>query len=209
MATCCTEVSAHYVAVMATIFLNRSKRDICRERWRRNKRAERQRLREKRKRDEAQRPSPPNLDADFLDQVWAERDKRLRNFPWRMPHLPDRKFFKNTSNFSSQALVCDVWAAEVILAASSIGDRISDGDIAKYLIKHGRDHGVKPSSLRTKVWRTRPIVRFLEEAPVWDRPGKYWPKFPESMQELGSGLQQHVDKVMAYLEATGAFEEQA
>jgi len=159
--------------------------------------------------DESRKPTPPRLDASFLDQVWTERDKRLRNFPMYMPHLPDRKFFKNNGNFASQALVCDVWAAEVILAASKPDSEISDGEIARYLIEQERTHGVKPSSLRTKVWRTRPMVRFLEEAPIWDRPGKYWPKFPESMPELGSGLQQHVDKVMAYLEAVGALGEKA
>lgn len=147
------------------------------------------------------------MDPAFLKNVWAERDKRERNFPWRMPHLPDRKFFKNSANFKSRALVCDVWAAEVILAALKLDTKISDGEIARFLIEQERTHGVKPSSLRTKVWRARPMVRFLEEAPIWDRPGNYWPKFPESMPELGSGLQQHVDKVMAYLEAAGAFEE--
>lgn len=209
MATCCTEMSAHYVADMSKIILNRSKRDIRRERWRRNKRAERQRLKEKRKAEETRKSSDSHLDAGFLEQVWEERDKRLRNFPWQMPHLPGRKFFKNTSNFASQALVCDVWAAEVILAACDPDAKISDGDIARFLIEQERTHGVKPSSLRTKVWRTRPLVRFLEEAPIWDRPGKYWPKFPESMPELGSGLRQHVDKVMAYVEAQKAFQQKS
>lgn len=184
----------------------RSKREISRDRWRRNKAAERRRLREKCIAGDPGDQTPPKLDTDLLDQVWAERDKRLRNFPMHMPHLPDRKFFKNSSNFASQALVCDVWAAEVILVALKPDTKISDGEIARFLINQGRTHGVKPSSLRTKVWRTRPIVRFLEEAPIWDRPGCYWPKFPESMPELGSGIQQHVDKVMAYLEAIGAIE---
>ena len=190
-------------------YLNRPKSEIWRDRWRRNKAAERQRLREQREASEAQEPPQPELDADFLEKVWAERDKRERNFPWRMPHLPERKYFKNSSNFASQALVCDVWAAEVILAALKPDSELSDGEIARFLIEQKRTHGVKPSSLRTKVWRTRPIVRFLEEAPIWNGPGNYWPKFPESMLELGSGLQQHVDKVMAHLEAAGAFEEKA
>lgn len=190
-------------------YLNRTTREIARDRWRRNKAAERQRLRKKRIAEESKRLAPPKLDQDFLNRVWAERDKRERNFPMYMPHLPDRKYFKNGGNFESQALVCDVWAAEVILAALKPDTKISDGQIARFLIEQERTHGVKPSSLRTKVWRTRPMVRFLEEAPIWDRPGNYWPKFPESMLELGSGLQQHVDKVMAHLEAAGAFEEKA
>ena len=188
-------------------YLKRTKIEVARDRWRRNKAAERQRLREQRNADEAEVPALSELDTDFLKKVWAERDKRARNFPWRMPHLPERKFFKNSSNFASQALVCDVWAAELILAAQRPETEISDGEIARFLISKGRTQGVKPSSLRVKVWRTRPIVRFLEEAPIWDRPGCYWPKFPESMPELGSGLQQHVDQVMAHLVAVGAFEE--
>lgn len=189
--------------------IERSRQEARRDRWKRNKAAERKRLRDKRAAHEATQPQPSDLDADFLNQVWQERDKRERNFPMHMLHLPNRKFFKNGGNFASQALVCDVWAAEVILAALKPEAEISDGQIAMFLIKQQRTHGVKPSSLRTKVWRTRPIVRFLEESPIWDRPGNYWPKFPESMPELGSGLQQHVDKVMAYLEATGAFEKKA
>lgn len=159
--------------------------------------------------DETGKSPAATLDAVFSDQVWAERDKRERNFPMHMPRLPSRKFFKNGGNFATQALICDVWAAEVILAALKPDTKISDGEIARFLVKEDRTHGAKPSSLRTKVWRTRPIVRFLEEAPAWDRPGNYWPKFPESIPELGSGLQQHVDKVMAYLVASGAFEKKA
>lgn len=163
-------------------------------------------MREKRIADESKQSAPPELDQDFLNQVWAERDKRERNFPWRMPHLPDRKFFKNSSNFQSQALVCDVWAAEVILAMLKPGAEISGAEIARFLISEKRTHGVKPDSLRTKVSRVRPLIKFLEEAPIWDRPGRFWPRFPESMPELGSGIHQHADQVMAYLTAIGAFD---
>ena len=186
--------------------IKQAKREQRRVRWLRNKRAERQRKREASKQQPVTNAPRQPPDAEFLKKVWAERDKRLRNFPMQIPHLPDRKFFKNSSNFASQALACDIWAAEVILAATDPEAEITDGMIARFLISAGRTHNVKPSSLRTKIWRTRPIVRFLEDAPIWNKPGKYWPKFPESVPELGSGLQQHVDQVMAILSAMGIFD---
>lgn len=171
------------------------------ERWRRNKRAERSRLRQKREAEKSN-SAEVTLDPEFLEKLWAERDKRRTNFPWRMPVVKDGdgpKHFPNSSNFASQDLVCDVWAAEVILNELNPGAVLTPGKIANFLISEGRTHDVKPASLRVKVERVRPIVQFLGQSAIWDREGPYWPKFPESIQEHGSWIKQHANQVMAGL----------
>lgn len=154
-----------------------------RARWRRNKASER---RIKKANEQARAP----IDPDFEKSVWAERDKRRRNFSWEHKRLVDgRPFARRTC---SKSLVCDVWAAELILSSYNPDNKISDGKIATCLIEKGKHHNVKATSLRTKVWRARQVVRFLEDAPARDGEGRYWPKFPDSVAEDGSGLVQHI-----------------
>jgi len=87
--------------------------------------------------------------------------------------------------------------------STTSGSKVSDGQIATNLIQRGKDYKVKESSLRTKVWRARQVVRYLEDAPARDGKGRYWPKFPESVAEHGSGLIQHIDDVFTRLQQVG------
>ena len=169
-----------------------------RARWRRNKAAERRRIK-----DEKQ---PIPIDPIFEQSVWIERDKRLRSFPWEMPRQPDGSPYKRRMYGETQALVCDVWAVELILENQTVGKKISTGQIASWLQQNGKTHGVKASSLRTKVWRAREVVSHLENAPARKGTGQYWPAFPNSVTEHRSGLMQSVDDTFSILEREGLFE---
>lgn len=158
-----------------------------RARWRRNKADER-------RRKTAGQQHPP-IDPGFERSIWAERDKRLRTFPWNLPRLADGRSHHRRMYEETYDLVCDVWAVETLLMTQRDGAKVSDGKIADWLYGSGKTHDVKLSSLRTKVWRARKVVRYLEEAPARDGNGPFWPKFPESVAEHGSWLAQHVKEL--------------
>lgn len=160
-----------------------------RARWRRNKEAQRNRTK-------LAATNEVTINEDLAKRVWAERDRRLRNFPWSLSHLPGRRFYPRRMRESSYPLVCDVWAVEILLQDGQDDKRISDGKIAKWLIANGRSPDVKATSLRTLVGRARIVVRHLEDSPARGGHGPFWPKFPEPVAEMGSGLMQHVNIVL-------------
>jgi hypothetical protein len=166
-----------------------------RARWQRNKAAER-------KRHKTSKQLPP-IDPDFERSIWAERDKRLDNFPWDMPRLPDGRAFHRRLYEETYDLICDVWAVEALLTSQHGSLKVSDGKIANALHDLGKHCELERPSLRTKVWRARQVVRYLEDAPARGGRGRYWPKFPGSVAEHGSGLIQHVDDVFARLQRHG------
>lgn len=169
--------------------------DAQRARWRRNKRAYRERL-------SSQKPKPPPIDPDFEAAVWVERDRRLRNFPWwvwdlkEMPGHELKRYYPRQTRDATYPFICDVWAAITLLESQYGGDKISNALISSFLWERGKAHGVKRASLRTKVPRARKIIQHLEDAPAPDGVGSHWPKFPATVPERGSGLKQHVDMVM-------------
>lgn len=154
-------------------------------RWRRNKA-------DQRKRERARRPQPPPISPEFEKQVWAERDRRLRNFPWDMPRAADGSYYRRRTREETYPLICDVWAVQTLLESQNFHPRISDGMIAEVLWDMGKTYGLKLSSLRTRVWLAREIICHLETAPARSFQGPYWPKFPLSVDEHGTGLLQHM-----------------
>ena len=91
-----------------------------RARWQRNKAAQRNR-------QKVTRPSLPPIDANFAELVWKERDKRLRNFPWYLPPLPNRRYYPRNLSNASHPFICDVWAVLTLLESQNPGARISSG----------------------------------------------------------------------------------
>lgn len=120
-----------------------------------------------------------------------------------MPRLPDGRAFHRRLYEETYDLICDVWAVELLLTSQHSGSKISDGKIANALHDIGKHCDLKKPSLRTKVWRARQVVRYLEDAPAREGKGRYWPQFPESVAEHGSGLIQHIDDVFTRLEHLG------
>lgn len=161
-------------------------------RWKRNKADQRLREREA-------KPTPRPIDPEVTERVWAERDKRLRNFPWDMPRAADGSHYRRRTRENTYPLVCDVWAVKTLMESQDSFTRITDGMIAKALWDMGKNHGLKKTSLRTKVWVARQIISHLESAPARDFRGAYWPKFPDSVADHGSGVMQHVNIVLRIL----------
>jgi len=161
-------------------------------RWRRNAKSRRERLKEA-------SPESVPLPAEMEARIWAERDKRLQNFPWSVWDLKPGRYYPRQTKETTYPFICDVWAAITILELQEPGREVSTRLISSFLWERGKDHGVQKSSLRTKIKRARVIIDHLEDAPSRDFKGKYWPKFPDSVADHGSGLKQHVDMVMASL----------
>ena len=161
-------------------------------RWKRNKRSER--LREK-----AARPARPSFDPNFETAVWNEAEKRVRNFPWSMYDLKPKRFYPHQTPETSYPFICDVWAVITLLESQNTIRPIPTRLISSFLWETGRTYGVKRDSLRTKIARARKIIDHLEASPARDFRGAYWPKFPESVAEHGSGLKQHVTLVLRNL----------
>jgi hypothetical protein len=172
-----------------------------RARWKRNKRAQRAL-------QKALAPLQRPIDAEFAELVWKERDKRLNNFPWYLPRLPDGRHYKRHLNQTSYPFVCDVWAALTLLESQNPGKNISTGKIAKWLEINGRIGAFTIGSVRMKVRRARPVIKFLEDAPARNGLGRYWPNFPKSVADHGSGVVQHVEDVLRYLELSGLLRSQ-
>ncbi|MEP3420101.1 MAG: hypothetical protein ABJN35_00040 [Erythrobacter sp.] len=161
-----------------------------RARWRRNKRDERARIK-------SAKPSLPAIDPEFEAKVWQERDRRLANFPWDLPPLPEKKYYPSRTSESSYPLICDVWAVITLFEHQSSERKISDGMIADDLWARDRRYNLKHGSLRTKVNRARRIIHHLHSTKLRDRNGYYWPKYPEQVPQYGSGLKQRVSQVIA------------
>ncbi|NCP24629.1 MAG: hypothetical protein GW854_10850 [Erythrobacter sp.] len=170
-----------------------------RARWLRNQKA--YRLRRK-----GSAPALPPIDPNFESAVWAEAEKRLRNFPWSIPDLKPNRFYPRQTNEKTYPFICDVWAAITLLKSQREDRPVTNAMIGSFLLAKGRDYGVKQGSLRTKIPRARKIIEHLEDSPATDTVGSYWPQFPETIPERGSGVHQHVAKVMDFLEAIRAFE---
>lgn len=160
-------------------------REAQRARWRRNKH-------DQRKREKATKPKPRSIHPDLKASVWAERDKRLRNFPWWVWDLKDGRYYPRQTRPETYPFICDVWAAITLLQHQYPYQDLTNGMIGKFLWESQKSGGVKRASLRTKVPRARLIIEHLEDAPALDFRGPYWPKFPGTVAEHGTGLQQYL-----------------
>lgn len=134
-----------------------------RARWRRNKRAERERKRI---------PAPAELDPAIAEHVWRERDKRAQLFPEWLCFLPGWH-----QGRGSEAFQCDVWAAQTMLELQHGARKISDGMIARWMIENDLTHGYMPNSLRTMVRRAREAIEVLEKGTMRTHKSPAWPPF--------------------------------
>lgn len=140
-----------------------------RDRWKRNKAAERERNR---------KPMPDKLPADKVEQIWRERDRRLTMFPGWLARVEGWR-----GGCGSEAFQCDVWAIQKILQYQSNGGRVTPGKIARWMaennLTHGYSHNPKSSSLRIMVMRSLHIIHILESSSERKRQNRSqaWPKF--------------------------------
>lgn len=139
-----------------------------RERWLRNKRAERARLK---------KPSPAPLSPAIIEQITSERDRRNADirYPWQM------LFGAHNHGWGTYEFHCDVWATRTILELMHGKPKISDGLIANWLAEnertYGYAHGSRTSSLRTMVGRARKAIEILETAHNRRTGGPTWMPF--------------------------------
>ena len=128
-----------------------------RERWRRNKRAQRSR---------GTPPAPALLSQDFEASVWAERDRRRETYPhwlWINPRW--------TGGRGTYAFQTDVWAVRTLLEKQHHSRKITAGMIARRMAEINLTYDFKPSSLRTMVYRAYKAIAILEgnvgRSPTW------------------------------------------
>lgn len=138
-----------------------------RARWRRNKRAERER----------KRPIPPReLPPTVLSMIESERAHRLAK---GMPS--DLSFNITNHGWGSYKFHCDVWSVRTRLRAQHPKKRITAGSVARWMRENGLSHGYKPSSLRTMVYRAFEAIKAMEEPspnPFFGRErGPWWEAF--------------------------------
>jgi hypothetical protein len=134
-----------------------------RGRWRRNKRVER-----------ARKKTPPPLppSEEFVWRVMAERDRRRENYPYWLTWNIDWHDGRGTFEFQT-----DVWSARTILAAQFGKSNVTAGKIARWMSGQGLNHGYKPNSLRTMVYRALEAIEIMETYATPRRPVPHWPAF--------------------------------
>lgn len=139
-----------------------------RARWQRNKMAERARLR---------KPLPTSLNQCVIDQIFAERDRRIFDYPG----YTRISFGAHRSGWGTHEFHCDVWAARTALELLLKHRKISDGLIANWMaergLAHGYAHAGRSSSLRTMVGRARKAIAIREAANTFMGREPVWPIF--------------------------------
>lgn len=141
--------------------------ELKRARWRRNKRAERER----------RRPLPPSeLPVEVLSAIEEESSLRLRK-----GKPPDLQFNITDHGWGSHAFHCDVWSVRTRLRAQRPGARITAGTVARWMAENGLSYGYKASSLRTMVYRAFNAISAMEQpnlSPLFGRArGPWWGAF--------------------------------
>jgi hypothetical protein len=144
---------------------NARQRKKTRARWRRNKRDERARKKPP--------PAPPPSNA-FVAQVVAERDRRRADYPGWLWICPQWHGGRGSYEFQT-----DVWAARSILAKQFGRSNVTAGKIARWLSAHGLEHGYKPNSLRTMVYRAIDAIEIMETYTTSRRSAPHWLTFPQ------------------------------
>jgi hypothetical protein len=137
-----------------------------RARWRQDKSNQRARQRP---------PTPPPPPDELVEDVMAERDRRLvREYAmWRHPEMVTHAYRYTLLEFSA-----DVWAAKVLLEHQYGVGRAAPTKIVRWLVANGRTHGCQENSLRTMVYRAFQKISRLEAEPyLYDRTETVWPPF--------------------------------
>lgn len=131
-----------------------------RERWRRNKKAERAR----------RQVGCAPVDAAIVAKVTAERD-------WRYRAAADY-FLSGAVAEKTVHFTVDVWVAQTILEFQGGSGLATPTRISTWLRSIGKDYGYTEGALRKMIYRARDKIKVLEQAESWiNRGQKVWPPF--------------------------------
>lgn len=137
-----------------------------RERWKLNKRAQRERAKHHR----------ADLPVDFIAMVMAERDKRagICRFLYSFEH---RFLFARNVYSGHGAFSADVWAAKAILEQEGGQGFATPTRIANMLWEHGVTHDYVRASMRPMVYRALETIAIMETTLDPDAAGPFWEPF--------------------------------
>lgn len=142
-----------------------------RARWRRNKRAARERRRMK----------PQPMTDHFLAAVLAERDRRAKLGEESSYVFRPQPFFRKGSWRKAVVFAADVWAATTLLEAKHGAGKATPTRIAAKLEELGLTHGYSELSLRKMVYRARTRINSLETTGhPWSPDDPFWKPFEPS-----------------------------
>jgi len=144
-------------------------REKQRERWRRNKRAQRDR--------EKRTPLTPEAGpADYVEAVFRERDRRA-NLDHAGYLLRYSHYFAPGSWEKAIGFAADVWAASEVVKARYGSDRATVRAIREQLEEWGRTHDYKRDSLRAMIRKAQRRITLLEETGHPWNSEPYWAPF--------------------------------
>ena len=134
-----------------------------RERWRRNKQAQRSH----------EKPMAlASLTPEFEASVWAERDRRRLNYPGWLWTNPQWDGGRGTYKF-----LTDVWAVRTLLKKQHFPRKVTAGMVGRRMAEIGLYYDYKPGSLRTMVYRAYEAIAVLETHTNKFGEGLAWPTF--------------------------------
>ncbi len=142
--------------------------DKRRDRWRRNKKAARDR-----KTTSESKPS-----AAFMRRVMKARDRRTQvssnvHWLWR-----PSGYFEAASWEKAIGFAADVWLAKTVLSKQIGHDSVSPTRISRWLTDHGRDWGYSANSLRKMVYAALERIELLQtNGEPWSPHKPYWRPF--------------------------------
>jgi hypothetical protein len=137
-----------------------------RARWRRNKRAERQR----------KAPGRVDVSAEFRATVFSERDRRAKLSREASYSIRLDSFYASGSWEKAISFAADVWAATVLIEAEWGDGKATPTRILRLLQSMGRTHGYTEQSLRKMIYKARERVHMLEtRGHPWSPDEPFWP----------------------------------
>ena len=142
--------------------------DKQRDRWKRNKRAERAR----------RSPYPQNLSNELADKVLHERDRRVTEaMRADVVIRPGHDFHKTGSYERAIRFAADVWAADTWLREEWGPKGLMPRLVAAWLETHGAPHGYTEKSLPKMIRKARARVELLEQPLPWNCDEPIWATF--------------------------------
>lgn len=148
-------VRAKYKELMATDV------EKQRARWRRNKKAARERS----------KPTERVPDANFKRRVKLERNRRIRTGIKGSPGWREGEYFDKDALTKAVTFAADVWEATILIEYQLGQGKATPTRIAHWLSENCKDQGYSAQSLRKMVYVARERIAYMEASVGLPRPG--------------------------------------
>lgn len=132
-----------------------------RARWKRNKKAARDRS----------KPAENPICAGFKRRVRTERNRRIRIGIKGSPGWREGHYFDEGALTKAVTFAADVWEATTLIERQYGKGKATPTRIASWLLEHDRDQGYSPQSLRKMVYVARERIAYMESPVGQPRPG--------------------------------------